>query len=91
MISQAIPGSPEVSALEADLGAVNEALWEIEDDIRTHDARGDFGPELVRLSQAVYRANDLWAAIKRDINRLTGSALVEANSYHKHGACAHGH
>jgi hypothetical protein len=88
--SRAIPGSAELAALEADLKAVNEALWEIEDDIREHDARGDFGPDFVRLAQAVYRTNDRRAAIKRDINRLTGSALVEEKSYHEHGASAHG-
>ncbi len=84
----AVPSGPALAALEAELRAVNEALWDIEDDIRAHDARGDFGEGFVRLAQAVYRTNDRRAALKREINRLTGSALVEEKSYHDHSACA---
>lgn len=82
--SRAIPASPALSAVESDLKSVNEALWEIEDDIRALDARGDFGPDFVRLAQAVYRTNDRRAALKREVNRLTGSTFVEEKSYHDH-------
>ncbi len=87
-VARAVPGGPALDALVADLKAVNESLWDIEDDIRAHDARGDFGPGFVRLAQAVYRTNDRRAALKREINRLTGSALVEEKSYHDHSASA---
>ena len=89
--TRAIPASPALAVLEADLKSVNEALWQIEDDIREHDARGDFGEGFVRLAQAVYRTNDRRAALKREINRLTGSALVEEKSYHDHGASSDAH
>jgi hypothetical protein len=85
------PRQPRPDGARIDLKTVNEALWEIEDDIRERDAQGDFGPDFVRLAQAVYRTNDRRAAIKRDINRLTGSALVEEKSYHEHGASPDGH
>jgi uncharacterized small protein (DUF1192 family) len=85
---RAVPRSPALAALEGELRAVNEALWEIEDDIRALDARGDFGEGFVRLAQAVYRTNDRRAALKREINRLTGSALVEEKSYHGHSGSA---
>lgn len=81
----AVPPRPGLPALEAELRAVNEALWDVEDDIREHDARGDFGPAFVRLARAVYATNDRRAAIKRAINDLTGSALVEEKSYRAHG------
>ena len=70
----------------AELRAVNEALWDVEDDIRAMDARGDFGPAFVALARAVYRTNDRRAAIKRAVNDLTGSALVEVKSYESPGA-----
>lgn len=89
--ARAIAANPAMAALEADLKSVNEALWQIEDDIREHDARGDFGEGFVRLAQAVYRTNDHRAALKREINRLTGSALVEEKSYHDHGTSADAH
>ena len=81
----AIPRPPALAAVEADLAAVNEALWEIEDDIRALDAAGDFGPAFVALAQAVYRTNDRRAALKREASRLTGSLLVEEKSYASHG------
>jgi hypothetical protein len=72
---------PALDPLLAELRAVNEALWDIEDAIRDRDAAGDFGPAFVALAQSVYRRNDRRAAIKRAINDLTGSALVEEKSY----------
>jgi hypothetical protein len=63
------------------LRAVNEDLWGIEDQIRKHEAARDFGHAFVQLARSVYQKNDLRAAIKRQINDLLGSALVEEKSY----------
>lgn len=71
----------EVAERFAELTAVNEALWTVEDAIRAEDAAGRFGPEFVRLARAVYVENDRRAAIKRTINDLLGSELVEEKSY----------
>jgi len=65
----------------ADLKAVNEALWDIEDGIRELEAARDFGDAFVRLARSVYRRNDERAAIKRRINLQVGSDLVEEKSY----------
>lgn len=73
--------SPELRRLEAALKAVNEGLWEIEDDIRRCEAEGDFGSRFIELARAVYKQNDKRAALKKDINLLTGSAIVEEKSY----------
>ncbi|WP_259725020.1 hypothetical protein [Synechococcus sp. CS-1332] len=67
--------------LKARLSGVNEQLWEIEDAIRGHERRQDFGPEFVQLARAVYRTNDLRAELKQEINLLMGSSLVEEKSY----------
>lgn len=63
------------------LKAVNRDLWEIEDAIREEEHAGSFGARFVRLARSVYRQNDKRAAIKREINRLLGSALIEEKSY----------
>lgn len=63
------------------LQSVNEELWEIEDAIREHEAARDFGDRFVQLARSVYRKNDRRAAIKREINRRLGSALMEEKSY----------
>ena len=77
----AIPSDGEIDRLAAELKAVNEALWEIEDDIRDCDRDGDFSPRFVELARAVYRTNDRRAELKRAINRRLGSRLVEEKSY----------
>lgn len=81
----AIADTPEFRALFARLKKINEALWEIEDDIRTCENRGDFGAEFVRLARAVYTTNDERARVKRELNVLLGSAIVEEKSYHEGG------
>ena len=78
---RAIPPVPELAALARELKAVNQKLWAIEDDIRECEAREDFGADFVALARAVYRNNDHRAAVKRHINRLLGSAIVEEKSY----------
>lgn len=71
----------ELDALEAELQRVNEALWEIEDDIRGCERRKDFGPKFIELARAVYQTNDRRCAVKRQINELIGSKIVEEKSY----------
>ncbi len=77
----AIRPDGEIDRLAAELKAVNEALWDIEDDIRACDSDGDFGSRFVELARAVYRTNDRRAELKRAINRRLGSRLVEEKSY----------
>lgn len=77
-------GDDRVSDCIARLKAVNESLWDIEDKIRLKEAEDDFGGEFVELARAVYVNNDQRAAIKREINELTGSTLVEEKSYQEY-------
>jgi hypothetical protein len=67
--------------LTAELRAVNEALWEIEDAIRLCERDQDFGSRFIDLARSVYRQNDQRAALKRRINELLGSELVEEKDY----------
>jgi hypothetical protein len=66
---------------EANLTRVNEALWVIEDDIRDEERANRFGPRFIELARAVYVTNDERAAIKKRINTLLGSSIVEEKSY----------
>jgi uncharacterized protein YukE len=78
--------SHDILELRAALKAVNERLWEIEDDIRHCERRQDFGAEFIRLARAVYHENDERAAIKKQINLALGSAYVEEKSYQDYKA-----
>ena len=77
-----IPISPELKALWDDLYQINRQLWQIEDDIRACDARQDFGEAFIALARAVYVTNDRRADVKKQMNLLLGSAIVEEKSYH---------
>ena len=73
--------NPQLDELSASLKTVNLALWQIEDDIRDCERVKDFGDRFVHLARSVYQTNDKRAAIKREINLLLGSELIEEKSY----------
>jgi hypothetical protein len=77
----AMPPTAELGELTAQLKQVNESLWEIEDAIRDCEREQDFGPKFVELARSVYHSNDRRAALKRQINELLGSKLIEEKSY----------
>lgn len=72
---------PDIATLQADLKSINEALWEIEDDIRDCERAGDFGPKFIELARAVYVTNDRRAKAKRAVDEHVGSPIVEEKSY----------
>lgn len=73
--------SEDLNYLVDRLRAINSSLWTIEDELRDHEIRQDFGAEFIRLARDVYFMNDERAAVKREINNITGSLLVEEKSY----------
>ncbi|MGO9686577.1 MAG: DUF6165 family protein [Beijerinckiaceae bacterium] len=70
-----------LSRLTAALKEVNAELWRIEDDIRNQERAKAFGAKFVALARSVYRTNDRRAALKREINELLSSAIIEEKSY----------
>ncbi len=75
----------DISDLRAQLKAVNERLWVIEDDIRLKEKAQAFDAEFIKLARSVYFENDVRAKIKKDINLALGSAYVEEKSYQDYG------
>jgi hypothetical protein len=71
----------DVSQHQHALQHVNEQLWDIEDRIREKEAKQTFDREFIELARAVYVSNDERATIKRRINELLGSHIVEEKSY----------
>lgn len=76
-----VAASDELDGLRAELRAINEKLWGIEDDIRACEREGDFGERFIELARSVYHSNDRRAKVKYRINVLVGSELVEEKSY----------
>jgi hypothetical protein len=78
----------DVALLRADLKAVNERLWDIEDEVRLKERAQAFDEDFVRLARSVYLENDERARIKKAINLALGSSYVEEKSYQDYGAGA---
>ncbi len=71
----------DISNERAQLKSVNEALWDIEDQIRLKEGQGQFDKTFIELARAIYINNDKRAAIKREINTILGSDIFEEKSY----------
>ena len=81
---QSLPASTELDRLSDALRSVNQELWQIEDAIRDCERASDFGAHFIELARSVYRRNDERAKLKRQINDLFGSAIIEEKSYAKY-------
>ena len=79
--NESIPISDKLKQLMNELKSVNEDLWDIEDDIRSCERKEDFGDSFIKLARSVYITNDKRMGIKRAINDLLGSEIVEEKSY----------
>ena len=71
----------KIKNLYIKLSNINKMLWDIEDAIRDKERAEEFDEEFVGLARSVYITNDQRAAVKKEINLLTKSELVEEKSY----------
>lgn len=67
--------------LKAELRRINETLWDLEDEVRKCEREKDFGPVFIEAARGIYKTNDRRAAVKRALNELAGSSLLEEKSY----------
>jgi hypothetical protein len=75
-----------LAALKQALKAVNEKLWDIENKIRAKEAAITFDHQFIELARSVYVNNDERAKLKREINMLLKSELVEEKQYTSYAA-----
>lgn len=76
-----IGSSEKLDQLTYDLYVINNQMWDIEDAIRDKEIKGEFDEQFKELARSVYRTNDRRMAVKRAINDLLESALVEEKEY----------
>ena len=79
--TQTVPGDAVVDRIHDQLKHINEALWEIEDDIRDKERLREFDQDFIDLARAVYVTNDKRAEAKKELNLHLGSEIVEEKSY----------
>ena len=73
-----------LSDLTVKLQNINEELWDIENHKRECEAKKDFGESFIKLSRDVHFKNDIRAEIKKEINLLSNSNIVEEKEYSKY-------
>ena len=74
-------GSPELSEAATALKAVNQLIWDAEDVIHGPDAATLPEADFVVNAKIAFDQNDVRSRIKRRINSLVGSVIVEEKSY----------
>ena len=75
---------PIISELYLKLSQINAKLWKIEDDIRQCEREKSFDSKFVQLARDVYYTNDIRSELKKEINILTKSGLIEEKSYEEY-------
>jgi hypothetical protein len=74
-------GISESSTSFQRLMEINLRLWEIEDQIRQKESLGEFDQSFIQLARSVYVENDKRFQVKREINEITGSDIIEEKEY----------
>ena len=67
--------------LKNKLKEINKKLWEIEDLIRLKEKDNIFDDEFISLARSVYKSNDERSKIKKEINLIYKSFIIEEKSY----------
>ena len=73
-----------LNELVSQLQQINEDLWDIENQKRECEAKKDFGEIFIKLSRDVHFKNDIRAQIKKEINLLSNSQIVEEKEYSRY-------
>lgn len=76
-----IPGSTQLDEQRTELKKINNMLWNIEDSIRAKEAHNEFDIEFIAIARSVYINNGRRHDIKRAINMLSGSSIIEEKQY----------
>ena len=80
-LSDDILNDTQLNGFRVKLKAINQKIWNIEDEIRVNEAKKDFGKKFIWLARSTYLNNDRRASIKRQINDTLNSAIVEEKIY----------
>ena len=78
---QSVTQDETIKRIHSELKTINEALWEIEDDIRDKERAREFDQRFIDLARSVYVTNDQRANAKKELNVYLGSEIVEEKSY----------
>lgn len=81
LVQLAQPILPKIGNFKNKMRHVNEEIWNIEDGVRECERNKNFDKTFIELARSVYFKNDERARIKKEINQLFNSDIVEEKSY----------
>lgn len=79
--NKCVSDSPELATLTKRLREANLNIWDMSSSIRELGEKGDFSEEFADVSWRIHLVNDERAAIKKQINLMQGSRIIEEKSY----------
>ena len=79
--ADAVTEDADITSMRKELKNINEALWDIEDDIRDEERGKRFTEKFIELARSVYVTNDQRGDVKKRINIHLKSDIVEEKSY----------
>lgn len=80
-ISKDIKSNAQIIAWRLELKEINLNIWNVEDEIRAKEAAGDYRERFIELARNTYIFNDKRATVKRKINEILNSTIVEEKIY----------
>ena len=72
---------PHIRRRVADLDEANRGIWDVEDELRSLERAGDFGPRFTEAARRVYHLNDERHRLKRALSEDYGSGILEEKSH----------
>ena len=76
-----VPPSKRLLELANDLRETNRKLWDIENEIRSKEAKKEYDESFIKTARSVYINNRQRHHLKHEINLLTESGIMEEKQY----------
>ncbi len=76
-----IPTSKKINQFQKELRTLSARGWDIEEGKRACEREKNFGRRFIKFARGAFKNNDERAELKKKINFLLGSQIIEEKSY----------
>tara|TARA_R110000744_G_scaffold367622_1_gene477177 strand:+ start:351 stop:749 length:399 start_codon:yes stop_codon:yes gene_type:complete len=79
-----LPIKTTIHDLKDKLYKINSDIWKLEDNIRNKEKLQEFDDDFISYARSIYKVNDKRALLKRKLNNLVNSEIIEEKSYQEY-------
>ena len=79
-----LPIKNRIHDLKGKLYEINSDIWKLEDNIRNKEKLQEFDDDFIFYARNIYKVNDKRAHLKRQLNELVNSEIIEEKSYQEY-------